>query len=70
MIFAVPSNNPDEIRTLGRAALERVANYYESLSDRPVLVPTTSAALRELVDESLPQEGTSFERHHLNIEVK
>jgi aromatic-L-amino-acid decarboxylase len=57
----VPSNNPDEIRTLGRAALERVANYYESLSDRPVLVPTTSAALRELVDESLPQEGTSFE---------
>lgn len=41
--------------------MERVASYYESLADRPVLVPTASAALRELVDESLPQAGTSFE---------
>jgi glutamate/tyrosine decarboxylase-like PLP-dependent enzyme len=46
---------------MGRAALERVEAYYQSLADRPVLVPTTSAALREQLDEPLPQEGVSFD---------
>jgi len=46
---------------MGRAALERVAAYYESLPTRPVLVPTTSAAIRELIDEPLPQEGADFD---------
>ena len=46
---------------MGRSALERLAAYYESLPTRPVLVPTTSAALRELVDEPLPREGADFD---------
>ncbi len=57
----MPANTPDEIRSLGRAALERVAGYYESLAGRPVLVPTTSAAIREIIGEPLPQGGTDFE---------
>jgi len=52
---------PDEIRALGRAAVEQVAAYYETLRDRPVLVPTTSRALRDLLDEPLPQAGTDFD---------
>ncbi|SPF43502.1 Pyridoxal-dependent decarboxylase [Candidatus Sulfopaludibacter sp. SbA4] len=46
---------------MGRAALERVAAYYESLPTRPVLIPTTSAAIRELIDEPLPQAGVDFD---------
>jgi len=46
---------------MGRAALERVAAYYESLPTRPVLIPTTSAAIRALIDEPLPQAGTDFD---------
>ena len=41
--LAIP---PDQIRTMGRAALDRIAAYYETLAARPILVPTTSAALR------------------------
>lgn len=51
----------DEIRAMGRAALERVANYYEGLPGRKILEPTASAALREKVDEALPQDGAPFE---------
>ncbi|HYW42753.1 MAG TPA: aminotransferase class V-fold PLP-dependent enzyme [Bryobacteraceae bacterium] len=50
----------DEILALGRAALERLAAFYESLPGRPVFVPTTSAALREQLDERLPQSGSDF----------
>ena len=39
--LAIP---PDQIRTMGRAALDRIAAYYETLAARPILVPTTSAA--------------------------
>jgi glutamate/tyrosine decarboxylase-like PLP-dependent enzyme len=56
--LAIP---PDEIRAMGRATLERVAAYYETLADRPVLVPSTSHALRAQLDEPLPQEGTDFD---------
>ncbi len=52
---------PEEIRTLGRAAVEQIAGYYEGLAGRPVLVPTTSRALRDLLDEPLPQAGVPFD---------
>ncbi|MBZ5624777.1 MAG: aminotransferase class V-fold PLP-dependent enzyme, partial [Acidobacteriia bacterium] len=55
--LAVP---PDEIRAMGRVALDYVAAYYGTLADRPVLVPTTSQAIREQLDEPLPQTGTDF----------
>jgi glutamate/tyrosine decarboxylase-like PLP-dependent enzyme len=52
----------DEIREMGRDALDLVVSYYESLAAgrpaiRPVVRPTTSAHLRGLLDEPLPQEG-------------
>ncbi|HWC97697.1 MAG TPA: aminotransferase class V-fold PLP-dependent enzyme [Candidatus Sulfopaludibacter sp.] len=53
--------SPDEIRTLGLAAVEQIAAYYDTLADRPVMVPTTSAALRALLDEPLPRDGTDFD---------
>jgi len=46
---------------MGRAALERVAAYYEGLPERRVVEPTTSQAIREQLDEPLPQAGASFE---------
>ena len=52
---------PDEIRTLGRAALERIAAYFESLPERPVYIPATSRALREQLAEPLPESGAGFD---------
>jgi len=51
----------EEIRALRRAAVEQIAEYYDTLADRPVLVPTTSQALRASLEEALPQEGTDFD---------
>jgi len=51
---------PDEFRALGRAAVEEMARYFESLAGRPVLVPTTSKELRARIDEPLPQAPTDF----------
>jgi glutamate/tyrosine decarboxylase-like PLP-dependent enzyme len=52
---------PDEIRAMGRSTLERVAAYYETLPTRPVVVPSTSQAIRAQLDEPLPQTGADFE---------
>jgi aromatic-L-amino-acid decarboxylase len=53
--------SPDEFRAMAKAAVERAARYYESLSTRPVLEPTTSQALRESLTEPLPQAGADFD---------
>ena len=45
---------------MGQAALERIAGYYAGLRARPLLIPTTSAALREQLEEPLPREGMDF----------
>jgi aromatic-L-amino-acid/L-tryptophan decarboxylase len=50
----------DEIRDLARAAGVWAADYYQHLAERPVLVPTTSQALRELLSEPLPRSGTDI----------
>lgn len=51
----------EDLRVLGRKALEQVAAYYESLAGRPVLEPATSRQLRSLLDEPLPQQGADFD---------
>jgi aromatic-L-amino-acid decarboxylase len=57
------TSTAEELREMGRVALDTVVSYYESLAaGRPVLHPTTSANLRASLDESLPQEGEGFER--------
>ncbi len=51
----------DEFRAMATAAVDHVAAYYESLASRPVLVPSTSQALRARLEEPLPQDGTDFQ---------
>ena len=52
----------DQIREMGRVALDLVVSYYDSLAaGRPVLRPTTSAALRARLDEPLPHEPAPFD---------
>ena len=55
--LAVP---PDQFRDMARAATDRIAAYYDTLAARPILIPTTSQALRDRLAEPLPQEGTDF----------
>jgi glutamate/tyrosine decarboxylase-like PLP-dependent enzyme len=61
----MPSNlefSADDIREMGRVALDLVVSYYDSLAaGRPVLRPATSAALRARLDEPLPQDPAPFE---------
>ena len=45
---------------MGRAALDLVAEYYETLSARAVVRPTTSADLRSMLDEPVPAAGLPF----------
>lgn len=52
--------SPDEIRAMGRAAVDEVSAYYQSLATRPVLVPASSREIRGRIDEPLPQSGTEF----------
>jgi aromatic-L-amino-acid/L-tryptophan decarboxylase len=52
---------PDEFRRIAGQAVDFLANYYETLADRPVLVPTTAQALHQKLDERLPAQGADFE---------
>src|ERR1035438_7453309 len=49
--LAIP---PDEFRRIAAQAVDFLAAYYEALADRPVLVPTTSQAIRRKIDDLLP----------------
>jgi glutamate/tyrosine decarboxylase-like PLP-dependent enzyme len=55
--LAIPA---DQIREMGRAALDLIANYYDTLAGRAVLHPTTSADLRVRLDEPAPATATPF----------
>src|ERR1039458_4730566 len=56
--LAIP---PDEFRRIAAQAVDFLAAYYEALADRPVLVPTTSQAIRRKIDEHLPSQGADFD---------
>src|SRR5438105_2277445 len=53
---------PDEVelREMGQTTLDWVAAYYESIRERALVRPATSATVRGLLDESLPREGCEF----------
>ena len=55
--LALPS---PEFRALAGAAVDFLAEYFEGLETRPVVVPTTSRAIRERIDEPLPLAGADF----------
>jgi aromatic-L-amino-acid decarboxylase len=51
---------PEDFPALAGAAADFVKEYYQSLSSRPVLVPTTAEALRQALDEPLPRDGVAL----------
>ena len=51
---------PEDFPSLAGAAADFVKEYYQSLSSRPVLVPTTAEALRKTLDEPLPECSTGL----------
>ena len=55
--LALPSQ---EFRAMAVAAVDFLASYFDSLESRPVVVPTTSRAIRERIDEPLPLAGVDF----------
>src|SRR3954452_6532929 len=55
--LAVP---PEEFRAMPGDAADRIAAYYSTLADRPILVPTTSQALHDALAEPLPRDGADF----------
>ena len=56
--LALPSQ---DFRTMAGATVDFLANYFENLETRPVVVPTTSRAIRERIDEPLPAAGADFD---------
>ncbi|MCC7174474.1 MAG: aminotransferase class V-fold PLP-dependent enzyme [Bryobacterales bacterium] len=50
-----------ETQALIESAARLVVDYYKTLPQRPVLVPSTSESLREVLCEPLPVDGTGFE---------
>jgi glutamate/tyrosine decarboxylase-like PLP-dependent enzyme len=51
---------PEDFRRLAEIGAGFVAEYYGSLANRPVFVPSTAEAIRKLVEEPLPQSGAAF----------
>jgi aromatic-L-amino-acid/L-tryptophan decarboxylase len=50
----------EEIRLIAAQAVEMMAQYYDTLSDLPVYPNTTARAIRDRLDQALPEEGTDF----------
>jgi aromatic-L-amino-acid decarboxylase len=55
--LAVP---PEDFSLLAQLGADFVAEYYRSLANRPVFVPSTAEAVHKLIDEPLPQSGAAF----------
>ena len=52
----------EQICRWGNAAVEVMADYLDSIRDRPVYPQTTAPQIREGLDTALPNEGETFER--------
>jgi aromatic-L-amino-acid/L-tryptophan decarboxylase len=52
----------DEIRRWGKAAIEAMAGYLDSIRDRRVYPTTSAREIRENLERALPVEGVGFER--------
>jgi aromatic-L-amino-acid/L-tryptophan decarboxylase len=51
---------PEDFSRLAQLGADFVAEYYASLANRPVFVPSTAEAIRKLVEEPLPQSGAAL----------
>lgn len=52
-----PDPSPDEFRELGYRVVDMIAEYYDSIDDRPVFPARLSSEVAEQFDERLPNEG-------------
>jgi aromatic-L-amino-acid decarboxylase len=52
----------DDIRRWGKAAIEAMAGYLDSIRDRRVYPTTSAREIRENLERALPVEGVGFER--------
>ena len=52
--------SPEEVRAMGEAAVDWVAEYYAGLNARPVATPATSAALRAPAERASAADGADF----------
>ena len=52
----------DEVRRIGREAVEVMAEYYDSLSSLRVFPDTSASEIRDRIDEALPESGEGFSR--------
>src|SRR5271156_4214583 len=51
---------PEDFSRLAQLGADFVAEYYASLPNRPVFVPSTAEAIGKLVQEPLPQSGAAL----------
>ncbi|HEX8090440.1 MAG TPA: pyridoxal-dependent decarboxylase, partial [Blastocatellia bacterium] len=51
----------DEIRRIGGDAVDLIADYYDSIRDRPVFSGVTARDVSERVDQALPEAGADFD---------
>ncbi len=51
---------PEQIIEMGRAAVQLMVDYWSGLASMPIFPNTTSRAIREKLDLSLPAEGQDF----------
>jgi aromatic-L-amino-acid decarboxylase len=61
---------PNEFRDTGHRLIDQIASYLEGVEERSVLPAVSPAALTELFDEPLPQEGSSAETVVAELEEK
>ncbi len=58
-MYLDPETDPEQFRDMASRAVDIVERYFTELSAMPAMPATTSAGLRELLSEPLPQEGTT-----------
>jgi glutamate/tyrosine decarboxylase-like PLP-dependent enzyme len=56
----LPDASPDEMRQMGRQALEVVERYFSDIASLPLMPVTTAEEVRTLLAEPLPVEPTPF----------
>jgi aromatic-L-amino-acid decarboxylase len=60
----------DEFRRIGHRVIDRLADYFDALGERPVFPDVDAAALSRLLDEPVPAEGVPPERVLAELEEK
>jgi aromatic-L-amino-acid decarboxylase len=58
-MFVDLKTSPEQFHDMAGRALEIVERYYAELSNMPVMPVTTASAVRDLLYEPLPQQGTT-----------